>query len=93
MMAKGSNIPGHIIATHLSPARRKKRDGPLVHLEIYFKPNNSKATPPAQTNCLPTLMVGVEVVAIDFKPEEDDLMDDDTKMDDGNEDVVPTLAP
>jgi RNA-binding protein 8A len=38
-------------------------------------------------------MVDAEVDAVDFEPEEDDLMDDDTTMDDGNADVVPTPAP
>jgi hypothetical protein len=93
MMARGSSIPGHILTTHLPPPRRKKGDGPLVHQEIYFKPNNSKATLPAQTTCPPALMVGVKVDAIDFKLEEDDLMDDDMTMDDGNVDIVPTPVP
>jgi hypothetical protein len=93
MMARGSSIPGHILTTHLPPPRSKKEDGPLVHREIYFKPNNSKATPPAQTTCPPALMTGAEVDAIDFEPEEDDMMDDDTTMDDGNADVVPTPVP
>jgi len=35
-------------------------------------------------------MAGTEVEAVDFEPEEDDLMDDDTAMDDGNADAVPT---
>jgi RNA-binding protein 8A len=38
-------------------------------------------------------MVGTEFDAIDFEPEEDDLMDDDTTMDDGNADIFPTTAP
>jgi RNA-binding protein 8A len=38
-------------------------------------------------------MVGVEVDAVDFEPEEEYLMDDDTTMDDGNVDVVPTPVP
>jgi RNA-binding protein 8A len=38
-------------------------------------------------------MVGAEVDVDDFEPEEDDMMDDDTAMDDGNADVVHTLAP
>jgi hypothetical protein len=93
MMTRGSSIPGHILTTYLPPPRRKKGDGPLVHREIYFKPKNSKATLPTQTTCPPALMVGVEVDAIDFEPEEDDLMDDETKMDDGNANVVPTPTP
>jgi hypothetical protein len=93
MMARGSSIPGHILTTHLPPPRNKKEDGPLVHREIYFKPKNSKATLPAQTTYSPALMAGAEVDAIDFELEEDDLMDDDTKMDDGNADVVPTPTP
>jgi hypothetical protein len=78
MMARSSSIPGHIITTHLPPPRRKKGDGPLVHREIYFKPNNSKATLSAQRTFPVALMVGVEVDAMDSEPEEDDLMDDDT---------------
>jgi hypothetical protein len=93
MMARGSSIPGHILTTHLPPPRRKKGDGPLVHREIYFKPKNSKATLPAQTTCPLALMAGAEVDAMDFEPEEDDLMDDDTTMDDGNAETVPTPAP
>jgi len=38
-------------------------------------------------------MAGAEVDAVDFEPEEDDLMDDDTAMDDGNADAVPAPAP
>jgi hypothetical protein len=38
-------------------------------------------------------MVDAEVDAVDFELEEDDLMGDDTMMDDGNVDVVPTTAP
>jgi hypothetical protein len=44
MMARGSNIPGHILTSHLPPPRRKKGDGPFIHREIYFKPKNSKET-------------------------------------------------
>jgi hypothetical protein len=93
MMARGSSIPGHILTTHLPPPRRKKGDGPLVHREIYFKPKNSKATLPAQRTCPVALMAGAEVDAMDSEPEEDDLMDDDTTMDDGNAETVPTPAP
>jgi hypothetical protein len=93
MMARGSSIPGHILTTHLPPPRRKKGDGPLVHREIYFKPKNSKATLPAQTTCPVALMAGAEVDAMDSEPEEDDLMDDDTTMDDGNAETVPTPVP
>jgi hypothetical protein len=64
-----------------------------VHREIYFKPNNSKATLPAQTTYPLALMAGAEVDAMDFEPEEDDLMDDDTTMDGGNADIVPTPTP
>jgi hypothetical protein len=64
-----------------------------VHREIYFKPNNSKETPPNQTTHPPVLMVGVEVDAIDFEQEEYDLMDDDLMMDDGNAGIVPTPVP
>jgi hypothetical protein len=38
-------------------------------------------------------MVGTEVDEVDFEPKEDDLMDDDTMMDDGNADIVTTLVP
>jgi hypothetical protein len=93
MMARGSNIPGHILITHLPPPRRKKRYGPLVHREIHFKPKNSKETLLVQKTCPPAMMAGAKVDAIDFEPKEDDLMDDDTKMDDGNADVVPICAP
>jgi hypothetical protein len=93
MMTRGSSTPGHILTTHLPPPRSKIKDGPLVHREIYFKPKNSKATPLAQTACLPALMVGAEVDAVDFEPRKADLMDDDTTMDDGNADVVPTPTP
>jgi hypothetical protein len=92
-MARGSSIPGHILTTHLPPPRRKKGDGPLVHREIYFKPKNSKATLPAQRTCPIALMPGAEVDVMDSEPEEDDLMGDDTTMDDGNAETVPTPAP
>jgi hypothetical protein len=83
-MARGSSIPGHILTTHLPPPRRKKGDGPLVHREIYFKTNNSKATLSAQRTCPIALMVGAEVDVMDSELEEDDMMGDDTTMDDGN---------
>ena len=38
-------------------------------------------------------MAGTKVDAMDSELEEDDLMDDDTTMDDGNADNVPTPAP
>ena len=38
-------------------------------------------------------MAGAEVDAVDFEPEEDDLMDNDTVIDDGNVDTVPTPVP
>jgi hypothetical protein len=78
MMTISSSTLEHILPTHIPPPRRKNGDGPLVQQEIYFKTKNSKATPPAQTACLPALMVGVEVNAVDFEPGEDDLMDYDT---------------
>jgi hypothetical protein len=93
MMARGTSIPGHILTTHLPPPRRKKGDGPLVHREIYFKPNNSNATLPAQTTFRLALIPGADVDAMDFEPEEDDLMDDDTTMDDGNAETGPTTTP
>jgi hypothetical protein len=38
-------------------------------------------------------MAGIEVDAMDSESEEDDMMNDDTTMDDGNTDIFPTLAP
>jgi RNA-binding protein 8A len=38
-------------------------------------------------------MDDAEVDAVDFELKEDDLMDNDMMMDDGNADVVPTPAP
>jgi hypothetical protein len=38
-------------------------------------------------------MIGTEVDAIDSELEEDDLMDDDMTMDDGNAETVATLVP
>jgi hypothetical protein len=92
MMARGSSIPWHILTTHLPPPRSKKGYGPLVHREIYFKPNNSKATLSAQRTCPVALMFGTEVDVMDSESEEDDLMGDDTTMDDGNAETVPTPA-
>jgi len=93
MMARGSSIPGHIVTTHLPLPKRKNKDGPLVHREIYFKPNNSKATLLTQTTRSVALMPDAEFDAMDSELEEDDLMDDDTKMDDGNAETVPILTP
>jgi hypothetical protein len=93
MMTRGSSTPGHILTTHLPPPRSKKGDGPLVHRVIYFKPDNSKATPPTQTTYPLALMAGTEVDVVDFEPGEDDLKDDDKAMDDGNVDIVPLLHP
>jgi hypothetical protein len=92
-MARGSTIPGHILTIHLPPPRRKQGDGPLVHREIYFKPKNSMATLAAQRTCPLAFMVVAEVDAMNSEPEEDDLMDDDTTMDDGNAENLPTPAP
>jgi hypothetical protein len=69
-MARGSTILGHIITTHLPPPRRKKGDGPLVDQEIYFKPNNSKATLPAQRTRPVALMDSAEVDVMYSKLEE-----------------------
>jgi hypothetical protein len=93
MMTRGSSILGHILTTYIHPLRRKKGDCPLVHREIYFKTNNSKATPPSQTACPPAFIAGAEVDVIDFESGEYDLMDDDTEMDNGNRDIVPTTTP
>jgi RNA-binding protein 8A len=38
-------------------------------------------------------MAGTRVDAMDSEPEEDDMMDDDIIMDDGNAEIVPTPAP
>jgi hypothetical protein len=65
----------------------------LVHREIYFKPKNSMATLAAQRTCPVAVMVVAEVDAMNSKPEEDDLMDDDTTMDDGNAENIPTPWP
>ena len=92
-MARGSTIPGHILTTHLPPPRSKKRDGPLLHREIYFKPKNSKETLPSQRTCALALMAGAEVDVMNSELEEDDLMGDDMTMDDGNEKTLPTPAP
>jgi hypothetical protein len=82
-MARGSTIPGNILTIHLPPPRRKQGDGPLVHREIYFKPKNSMATLAAQRTCSLAFMAVAEVDAMNSEPEEDDMMDDDTTMDDG----------
>jgi hypothetical protein len=92
-MSRGSTIPGHILTTHLSLPRRKKGDCPLVHQEIYFKPNNSKATLPAQRTDPFALMVGADIDVMDSELEEDDLMGDDMTMDDGNAETLPTPTP
>jgi hypothetical protein len=92
-MARRSTIPGHILTIHLPPPRRKKGNGPLVHREIYFKPKNSIATLAAQRTCPVGFMPVAEVDAMNSEPEEDDLMDDDTTMDDGNAKNLPTPAP
>ena len=65
----------------------------MVHQETYFKPNNSKETPSAQTTRPPALMANGEVDAIIFELEEYDMMDDDTLMVDGNADIFPTPVP
>ena len=92
-MTRTSSGPRHIITTHLLPPRRKKWDDPLVHQEIYFKPKNSKATLPAQRTNPIAFMAGAEVDVMDSEPEEDDLMGNDTTMDDGNAETVPTPTP
>ena len=93
MMTIGSSTPGHILTTHLPPPRRKKGDGLLVHREIYFKPKNSKATLPVQRTSPVTFMAGAQVDVMDSEMEEDDLMGNDTTMDDGNVETLPTHAP
>jgi hypothetical protein len=65
----------------------------LVHREIYFKPKNSKATLPAQITFPVSFMADTEVDVMDFEMEEVDLMVEDTKMDDGNAETLPTLVP
>jgi hypothetical protein len=93
MMIRGSSTLGNILTTHFPPLKRKKGDGPSVHREIYFNPKNSKATLLAQRTYPPALMVGPEDDAVNFKLKEDDPIDDDTTMDDGNVDGVPTPVP
>jgi hypothetical protein len=92
-MARGSTIPRHILTTHLPPPRSKNVDGPLVHREIYFKPKNSKATLPAQRTCPVAFMVGTKVDVMDSEPEEDDMMANDTPMDDDNAKTLSTPTP
>jgi hypothetical protein len=53
----------------------------------------SIGNPPCSDKPPLALMVDTEVDAVDFEPEEDDLMDDDIMMDDVNADVVPTPTP
>jgi hypothetical protein len=93
MMTISSSDLGHILTTHLLSPRRKEGDGPLVRREIYFKPNNSKATLPTETAHPPALMVDAKVDVFDFEPKEDDLMNDYMAMDDGSAEVVPTPMP
>jgi hypothetical protein len=47
----------------------------------------------AQRTCPVAVMPIAELYAMNSKPEEDDLMDDDTTMDDGNEKNIPTPGP
>jgi hypothetical protein len=47
----------------------------------------------AQRTCPLAVMTVTELYAMNFKLEEDDLMDDDTTMDDGNAENIPTLGP
>jgi hypothetical protein len=49
-------------------AQEKKRDGPLVHREIYFKPKNSKATLPAQRTCPVAFMADAQVDVMNSEP-------------------------
>jgi hypothetical protein len=93
MMAIGSSILGHILTTHLPPPMSKNVYGALVHEEIYFKPNNSEETLPAQTTCPLALMDDTKVDVMDCEPKEDDIMDDDMTMDDGNTETVTTPVP
>jgi hypothetical protein len=92
-MARGSTIPGHILTIHLPSPRSKKGDGPLLHREIYFKPKNSITTLASQRTCPVAVIAIAKVDAMNFEPEEDDLMDNDTAMDDGNAENIPTPAP
>jgi hypothetical protein len=92
-MARGSIIPGHIVTIHLPLPSSKKGDGPLVHREIYFKPKNPIATLAGQRTCPVAVIAIVEVDAMNFEPKEDDLMGDDTTMNDGNAENLPTPAP
>jgi len=92
-MARGSTILGHILTIHLPPPKIKKGYGPLVHREIYFKPKNSITTLVGQRTCPIAVIAIAEFDAMNFELEEDDLMDDDTTMDDGNAENLPTPTP
>jgi hypothetical protein len=59
----------------------------------YFKPKNSIATLVGQRTYPVAVIAIVEVDAMNSESEEDDLMDDDTTMDDGNAENLPTPAP
>jgi hypothetical protein len=83
-MARGSTIPGHILTIHLPLLWSKQGDGPFVRREIYFKPKNSMKTLASQRTCPLAFMAFAEVDAMNFELEEDDPMDDDTTVDDGN---------
>ena len=89
-MVIGSTISGNILTIHLPPPRRKKGDGSLVHQEIYFKPKNSKATLPTHRTWPLSFMVVPEVDVMNFEQEVDDLVGDDTTMNDGNAENLPT---
>jgi hypothetical protein len=59
--------------------------------ERYISSQIIPRQPPLLRQPLPPCVDGrAEVDAVDFELEEDDLMDDDTTMDDGNADIVPT---
>jgi hypothetical protein len=92
-MARGSIILGHIITTQLPLPKGKNADGPLAHREIYFKPNISKETLPAHKTCPVAFMVEAQVDVMNSETEEDDMIVDDTAMDDGNAQNLPTPAP
>jgi hypothetical protein len=64
-------------------ALKKKRRWCLGASRDIFQAKEFQGNPPA-------LMDDVEVDVVNFNPEEDGPMDDDTMMDDGNSDVVPT---
>jgi len=63
------------------------------YTEIYFNPKQFMATVISQRTCPLAFMAVAKVDAMNSEPEEDDLMDNDTSMDDGNAKNLSTHAP